>query len=70
MGREVSGVLNFFSLYNKQIMIDFKKALFIRLGEKGSWAQECIDKGVIRLSFKNPYHQECLNGNWDLLKNH
>lgn len=51
-------------------MIDFKKALFIRLGDKGSWAQECIDKGVIRLSFKNPYHQECLKGNWDLLKNH
>lgn len=51
-------------------MIDFEKALFIRLGEKGSWAQECIDKGVIRLSFKNPYHQECLNGNWDLLKDY
>lgn len=49
-------------------MIDFKKALFIRLGEKGSWAQECIDKGVIRLSFKNPYHQECLKGNWGVLK--
>ncbi len=42
---------------------------FIKLGAKGEWERECIENepGTIRLGFRNPFHEQCLNGDWELL---
>lgn len=48
-------------------MIEFKKALFIRLGAKSSWANECIKNGVLRLGFRSPHHTEVIEGRWEVL---
>lgn len=49
-------------------MIEFDKALFIRLGQKNQWAEECIDKGKLMLGFNSPYHIECLKHNWSVIQ--
>ncbi|MDP2366472.1 MAG: hypothetical protein Q8M94_22185 [Ignavibacteria bacterium] len=50
-------------------MINASKALFIKLGEGGKWEQDCIEnKNTIRLGFNNPFHDKCINGNWDILE--
>lgn len=41
-------------------MISSQKAYFIKLGRNGSWEKRCIEEGILRLGFNNPYHQDCL----------
>ena len=36
------------------------KALFIKLGEKGSWAKECFENNIIKLSYKEAKHEDIL----------
>lgn len=49
-------------------MIEFEKAYFIRLGRKNKWAEECISKGIIRLGYNSPMHNNCINGKWSLVE--
>lgn len=43
------------------------KALFIRLGRGNMWAEECFDKGTIRLDYREINHDLCIAEppNWD-----
>ena len=43
---------------------------FIKLGRKGLWEEGCIDSPspTLRFGWDNPYHQECLAGNWDIVE--
>lgn len=50
--------------------IQAQKAFFIKLGRSGSWAQECINNSTLRLGFKNPHHQKCVEGDWDFIRNY
>ncbi|SEG33742.1 restriction endonuclease [Algoriphagus boritolerans] len=36
------------------------KAMFIKLGRKGSWAKECFEKSVLKLSYKEVKHEDIL----------
>lgn len=48
--------------------IKAKTAYFIKLGRKGAWEERCIlQENIIQLGFINPLHQECLEGNWDVV---
>lgn len=47
--------------------IDASRVLFIKLGEKGSLEQKCIDGGLIELDYSEIDHQSCLDGNWVLV---
>jgi hypothetical protein len=49
-------------------MVNFQKAYFIKLGRSGGWEKACIEDGVLRLGFNNPYHDECLRGNYDSIR--
>lgn len=53
-------------------MIKTKTVKFIKLGRSGGWEEHCIesDKPMIRLGFDNPYHQKCLDGDWDFINNY
>lgn len=50
--------------------IQAQKAFFIKLGRSGDWAQECINKSILRLGFNNPHHQKCIEGDWDFIRNY
>jgi len=50
--------------------IQAQKAFFIKLGHSGFWAQECINNSTLRLGFKNPHHQKCVEGDWDFIRNY
>jgi len=44
-------------------------ALFIKLGSKGNWEKDCIEnQNTIRLGFHNPFHKDCLTGNWNVVE--
>ncbi len=47
-------------------------ARFIKLGASGDWETQCIEAtpGSIRLGFNNPLHKQCLEGDWDALKDY
>lgn len=45
-------------------------ALFIKLGSKGKWDDECIDKGVLRLGFNEFKHQDMLDGRFDIVRDY
>lgn len=53
-------------------MITSKTVKFIKLGQSGSWEKDCIesDKPTIRLGFSNPYHEKCLDGDWEFIRNY
>lgn len=50
--------------------IDFEDAHFIKLGESGKWAQECIDSGFAKLGFFNPLHKACLEHKWTQVRSY
>lgn len=50
-------------------MIEFAKAYFIKLGRDGSWEKGCIEDGLLRLGFNNPFHKQCMNGQYGSLRN-
>ena len=44
---------------------------YIKLGGKGGWENECLDKGIIRFGYNSSRaerYQLCLEGRWDKLK--
>ncbi len=46
------------------------KIRFIKLGNGGSWEKSCIeDDSTIRLGYESPFHDDCLNGNWEPVRN-
>lgn len=49
-------------------MVAVKKAYFIKLGRNGSWEKVCIEGGMLRLGFNNPFHAECLSGNFEPMR--
>jgi hypothetical protein len=44
--------------------IKAKRALFIKLGEKGIWEEESIKKGILKIGFSEVNFSDCKNGNW------
>lgn len=40
------------------------RALFIKLGEGGRWAAECLREGTLRLGYHEIPHDVCASGNW------
>ena len=45
------------------------KIKFIKLGNNGSWEKSCIEiENTIRLGYESPYHEECLNGKWESVR--
>ncbi len=47
-----------------------KNILFIKLGEKGSYEQECIEKNSsIKLGYEKIDHNLCIKGQWDDVNN-
>jgi hypothetical protein len=47
-----------------------KKVRFIKLGKGGIWAKTCIEENTIRLGYDSPHHQDCLEKQWDLVRNY
>lgn len=45
-------------------MIAATDVRYIKLGEKGRWAESCLEEGTIRLDYISDQHEECLRGNW------
>ncbi|MEB2784710.1 hypothetical protein [Algoriphagus persicinus] len=37
------------------------KALFIKLGEKGSWVKDCFDKNILKLGYYEVAHEDILS---------
>lgn len=42
-----------------------QKALFIKLGEGGRWARECLEKGTLRFGYQEIPHSVCATKDWD-----
>ncbi len=49
-------------------MVEFAKAYFIKLGRGGGWEKDCIEDGLLRLGFNNPFHKHCVKGHYDSLR--
>lgn len=42
---------------------------YIKLGERGEWEQECIERdNTIRLGYHSPYHLQSLAGEWETVR--
>ena len=41
-----------------------RKALFIKLGEKGKWEKECIETGKLQIGYREIPHEICLKRDW------
>jgi len=50
------------------MVIAAKNSYFIKLGRAGNWADDCINNSTLRLGFVNPYHDKCLKGDWDFIR--
>lgn len=49
--------------------IKANSAHFIKLGQRGFWEERCILKdSTLRLGFDNPLHKECLQHDWDKVR--
>lgn len=46
-----------------------EKVRFIKLGAGGDWEKWCLDKDAIRLGYESPYHNESINGQWEVVRN-
>lgn len=46
------------------------KVRYIKLGAGGDWEKWCLDSDAIRLGYESPYHQESLNGEWDVVRSY
>lgn len=42
-----------------------REVLFINLGKKSGWKSKCIEKGQIRLGFREANHRDCCNHHWN-----
>lgn len=46
-----------------------RQALYIKLGQGGSWEHQCIkETSTVRLGYQEATHDLCLKGNWDLIQ--
>ena len=45
--------------------INPKRALFIKLGQKGSWEKDCIEGGTLKFGFGQTPFEDALQRNWD-----
>lgn len=41
---------------------------YIKLGEKGSWTSLCVERGELRLGFRNVPHDLCAAGDWEAVR--
>ncbi len=48
--------------------VNFSRAYFIKLGRSGGWEKDCIEGGLLRLGFNNPFHKECTTGQYECLR--
>lgn len=49
--------------------INFTKAHFIKLGLAGCWVEECVEKNILRIDFREANHVNCINGEWEQIRN-
>ncbi len=49
-------------------MITFKRAFYIKLGEGGDHAAQCIADGTIWFGFEAWPHDLCVKGDWEALR--
>lgn len=48
--------------------IESNNVVFIKLGQKGKFEKDCIEKGnCLRLSYRKVNHDLCINGKWNLV---
>lgn len=53
------------SLEHGRTAIDPEQALYIKLGERGKWERECIEKDqTLRIGWEQIDHQHCLARKW------
>lgn len=53
------------------VTVSPRRVRYIKLGEKGRWEKECIEKGIIRFGFDSATEDRyplCLKGRWEELK--
>ncbi|WP_214020252.1 hypothetical protein [Methanoculleus sp.] len=48
--------------------IDFDRAYYIKLGEKGKWEQSSIEEGKMRIGWTNVSLEDIHRGNWDIIE--
>ncbi len=53
------------NLYHDLDLNKITNIYFIRLGEAQCYVQECINNAELVLDYKNPYHIDCMGGNFD-----
>ena len=41
---------------------------YIKLGEKGSWTALCVERGELRLGFRDVPHELCAAGDWEAVR--
>jgi hypothetical protein len=49
--------------------LNFKNAYYIKLGEKGSWAKDSIEKGIVRIGWSKVNLNDLLNDDWNIIEN-
>ena len=45
--------------------VEADRVLFIKLGSKGMFEQDCLDRGVVRLDYREIDHDNCALSKWD-----
>ncbi|MBN45314.1 MAG: hypothetical protein CMH23_02455 [Methylophaga sp.] len=45
------------------------KALYIKLGEGGGLAHDCIENGYLQIRYEGVNHEMCMQGRWEEIKN-
>lgn len=48
----------------KNSKISPSRVVYIKLGDKGRWEEECISRGILRLGYRETPHDLCLEGQW------
>lgn len=63
-------IINLTKSKNEQMEeLTFKKAYYIKLGEKGAWAEDSIEKGIVRIGWNKVNFNDLVNNNWEIIKN-
>lgn len=44
------------------------KALYIKLGEGGGLAHDCIENGYLQIRYEGVNHEMCMQGRWEEIK--
>jgi len=47
-----------------------EKVRYIKLGAGGDWEKWCLDNDAIRLGYESPYHNESVNGEWEIVRSY